>query len=175
MCLVYHGTGFFSKVARQTSSSTTIIKPSPPTLSTASYSSTRWPTTRFITFSSFSSRCHQHNEFSSTPFRRIRNFRFARLPSCEGLSKTWWMAVETGKEPHPIAASAPTALRTSPVSSAPRWLQRACPRPQLLWGLPPMSSRAIVHWGPTALLVGNKNLDLVFHFGRSLVKIGTMT
>lgn len=162
MCQVYHGRGLFSKAARQTSSSTTIIKSLQPTLSTASYLSTRWPTKGSITFSSFSSRCHQHSEFSSKPSRRIRNCRFARLTNCERLSKPWRTVVETGKEPHPTAASAPTARRTSPVSSAPGWLRRACPRPQLLWGLRPMSSRAIVHWGPTALLVSSKKLDLVF-------------
>lgn len=67
-----------------------------------------------------------------------------------------------GAEPPPIAASAPTAQRTSPNLSAPRWLRRACLRPRLPWGLPLMSSRAIAPWGPTAPLVGNIILKELF-------------
>lgn len=62
-----------------------------------------------------------------------------------------------GAEPRLTAASAPTALRTSPRSSARGWPRRACPRPPRLWALLPMSSRAIVHWGQTALQVGTQN------------------
>lgn len=157
MASLYGGLDFCLSGGRRTSLSTTFIESLQPALTTASYRNPRCPITSPITFCSLSSCCHPHNDCSSTPSRRIQTSQSARSTSCEQLSKTWRTVVGMGAEPRLTAASAPTALRTSPRSSARGWPRRACPRPPRLWALLPMSSRVIVHWGQTALQVGTRN------------------